>query len=513
MNPSSPPHAPAQPATSSRDDLPPLLAVLSPPLRRALDGQPLNDLVEVILDLGRRPQACFPGRCIPLSDTAVTAADLQAVIAQIGEFNADNRAGLEGTLHRISAIRNRANRIIGLTMRIGRAVSGTIDLIRDLVEARANTLLLGRPGIGKTTRLREIARILADDLGRRVVIVDTSNEIAGDGDIPHSAIGGARRMQVPHPELQHAVMIEAVENHMPEVIVIDEIGTTAEALAARTIAERGVQLIGTAHGDTLHNLVLNPTLSDLVGGIQSVILGDEEARLRDSQKTVRERKAPPTFDAVVELIDRHQVIVHHDTAQAVDLLLQGLDPGGVRRTDRGEIVPAAFPSQQLDIRAAATLAVTAGASQVRVYPYAMSRDIVERVIRSHRLDTRTVARPEQADLIIALRARAEDARLRRITQATGLPLYVVRKNSTAQIRRVLQNILNVAPGSGDGEITEAVKEAEQAIRRVLDEGVAVALTPRTAALRRMQHRLVTRHRLVAESHGSEPLRHLVIHPA
>ncbi len=496
------------------EDIVPFLSVLPDPLRQALHTHSLEDLLEVILDLGRQPLACFPGHCVTLSSTPVSAADLQAVVSRIGEFNADNRAGIEGTLHRISALRNRRHQIIGLTMRVGRSVTGTIDLLRDLVETGANTLLLGRPGIGKTTRLREIARVLSDDLGKRVVIVDTSNEIAGDGDIPHPAIGTARRMQVPHPDLQHAVMIEAVENHMPEVIIIDEIGTAAETLAARTIAERGVQLIGTAHGESLQNLIMNPSLNDLVGGIHAVTLGDDEARLRDSQKTIRERKAPPTFDAVVELKGRCDVIVHHDTARAVDLLLQGFDPGGLRRSSHGRDEKIPYLQQPPDTpHTANPLPPSAQPRHVRIYPYAMSRDIVERVIRSQHLEAATVGRPEQAHLILTLRARDNDARLHRIVKATGLPVHVVRKNSTAQIRRVLLNILNILPGPDDGETGEAVKETEQAIQRVLDEGVPVALSPRSAAVRRLQHRMIIRHQLVAESHGSEPLRHLVIQPA
>ncbi|MDE3229216.1 MAG: AAA family ATPase, partial [Chloroflexota bacterium] len=241
----------------------------------------------------------------------------------IGQFGDDNRAGIERTLHRISAIRNRRGEVVGLTCRVGRAVRGPVALIRDVVEQGRSILILGRPGVGKTTLLREAARVLADELGKRVVVVDTSNEIAGDGDIPHPGIGRARRMQVAHPAEQHAVMIEAVENHMPEVIVIDEIGTELEAQAARTIAERGVQLVGTAHGRTLENLLLNPTLSDLVGGIQAVTLGDEEARRRGTQKTVLERKAPPTFDVLVEQQSWREVIVHRDVAAAVDELLRG----------------------------------------------------------------------------------------------------------------------------------------------------------------------------------------------
>ena len=310
----------------SIDDLDALLTALPREIVEAVHALPDKQaLIEVVLDLGRRPEARFPNSEVTLLDREIDEADIAHVVEHIGTFGDDNRAGIERTLHRISAIRNRSGKIVGLTCRIGRAVYGTIEIIGDFVESGKSILIMGRPGIGKTTMLREAARVLADDLGNRVVVVDTSNEIAGDGDIPHPAIGKARRMQVRTPSLQHEVMIEAVENHMPQVIVIDEIGTELEAHAARTIAERGVQLIGTAHGNNLDNLMLNPTLYDLIGGIQSVTLGDEEARRRRTQKSVLERKAPPTFDVVIEIQDRDRVLVHPDVGETVDNLLRG-DP-------------------------------------------------------------------------------------------------------------------------------------------------------------------------------------------
>lgn len=320
------------------DDLHALLGVLPPRIVTSVSqANNTDNLLEIILDLGRLPMARFIEEEVELSDVEIDRADIDYVVERIGEFDADNRAGLERTLHRISAIRNRRAHIVGLTCRVGRAVYGTIDIIQDLVESGKSILILGRPGVGKTTMLREAARILAEK--KRVIIVDTSNEIGGDGDVPHPAVGRARRMQVATPSLQHEVMIEAVENHNPEVIVIDEIGRELEAAAARTIAERGVQLVGTAHGRTLENLLLNPTLSDLVGGIESVTLSDEEARRRGTQKTVLERRAPPTFDVLIEILDRDRLAVHPDVSAAVDGLLRGypLQPEIRTRDEEGEI--------------------------------------------------------------------------------------------------------------------------------------------------------------------------------
>lgn len=299
------------------DDIEKLMAVLPPYLADALVsiGHP-DGLVEIVIDLGRLPTARYVNENYVLSDVEVSRDEIDYITSHLGGFDADNRGGIERTLHRISAIKNRTGDVVGLTCRVGRAVFGTIDIIEDIIRNGKSVLILGAPGVGKTTMLRESARVLAESL--RVVIVDTSNEIGGDGDIPHPAIGLARRMQVATPSLQHEVMIEAVENHNPQVIVIDEIGRELEAQAARTIAERGVQLIGTAHGNSLENLLRNPTLSDLVGGIQAVTLSDEEARRRRTQKTVLERRSPPTFDVLIEMQERARMVIHHDIASAVD---------------------------------------------------------------------------------------------------------------------------------------------------------------------------------------------------
>lgn len=511
-------------ALPTTDDLNLLIAALPPDLQLRIHSCASGSLLEIVLDLGRPPQARLPGRSVRLAETPVTREDLARITERVGTFGRDNRAGIEGTLHRISAIRNRRGDIVGLTLRVGRTVAGTIDIIRDLIEGGRSVLLLGRPGVGKTTKLREIARVLADDFQKRVIVIDTSNEIAGDGDIPHRAIGSARRMQVPvaSPDAQRDVMIEAVENHMPEVIIIDEIGTAAEAMAARTIAERGVQLIGTAHGNTLENLVRNPMLSDLVGGVQIVTLGDEEARLRGTQKTISERKAPPTFTAVVEIVDHDEVIVHTDAARAVDALLRDVPLQGARRRT-GEAAPpiaAREPEPTVEdpppgrwrTEPHRPLSADELRDTIRIYPHALGRDLLERVIRDMRLDARVVNRPERAQLIVSLRSRADDPRLQRAAAATGAAIHTVKKNSSSQVRHLLRDLFHQVPGIDEQDAEIAIRETEDGIRKALSEGVTVALSPRPAALRRLQHRVVSRHHLVAESMGSEPQRHLVIFP-
>ena len=526
----------------------------------------LEELLEVVLDLGREPEARFVSGDAPLSSQEIDAEDLQSVIERLGEFGDDNRAGIERTLHRISAIRNRRGQVIGLTCRIGRAVFGTIKMIEDLAFSGKNILLLGRPGVGKTTMLRETARVLSVEAQKRVVIVDTSNEIAGDGDVPHPAIGRARRMQVATPSQQHGVMIEAVENHMPETVVIDEMGAEQEAAAARTIAERGVQLIATAHGNTLDNLIMNPTLSDLVGGIQTVTLGDQEARYRGTQKTVLERKAPPTFDVVVEIQSWERLAVHDDVAHVVDQWLRGypivpevrwLDENGEvqraeeeyranadapppfamngtkrqpedRRSGRdygherrrdfarepGRSVPSPRPMGEMSDEEEAMV------SEVRVFLFGVGRDKLEAAMVESGTPVQIVNELRRADLVLTTKTHyRRGSQLVRIAEANGKPVYVLRKNSLPQLQDFLRTV--VAQRNPNGQfrggrapaaepddppnIERAMQEAEEAANRVLSgEEVTVKLSPQRSHIRRLQHILGQRYNVASTSQGREP---------
>jgi stage III sporulation protein SpoIIIAA len=477
-----------------------------------------EELLEVVLDLGREPEARFPAEAVSLSPEPVTREDIDHVVARVGAFTDDNRAGIERTLHRISAIRNRQGRVVGLTCRTGRCVYGTIDIIRDIVETGRSILLLGRPGIGKTTKLREVARVLADDLSKRVVIVDTSNEIAGDGDIPHPGIGRARRMQVRRPDLQHAVMIEAVENHMPEVIVIDEIGTEAEAIAARTIAERGVQLIGTAHGNSLDNLLVNPTLCDLIGGIHAVTLSDEEAKRRGTQKTVLERKAPPTFDVVIEIMEINKLAIHHDVADVVDRYLRGFvaAPEIRQLTPEGEVEviapePVSIQEPMLFGHLAAegiSEPAAPGRRELRLFPYGISRNKLERALNDLGLRAQIVKTHDQADAIVTLKAHyRRDPGKFQDAVTMGIPVHVVRSNTYHQILGVLREIFRLSRASAE---ERAMQEAQAAVEHVLQTSEPVELSPETPYIRRLQHNLANQHHLNSHSVGVDPSRRLRI---
>ena len=520
------------------DDLDALLGVLPENIVEAVHkANNYDDLLEIILDLGRVPKARFVDREVVLSNKEITHHEIDYVVERVGEFDADNRAGLERTLHRISAIRNRRGHIVGLTCRVGRAVYGTIDIVEDIITSGKSLLLLGRPGVGKTTLLREAARILAES--KRVIVVDTSNEIGGDGDVPHPAVGQARRMQVREPMLQHEVMIEAVENHNPEVIVIDEIGRELEAAAARTIAERGVQLIGTAHGNTLDNLLLNPTLSDLVGGIEAVTLSDEEARRRGTQKTVLERRAPPTFDMLIEIQQRDRLAVHADIAAAVDAMLRGYplppeirtrneegkihiektapgpalrpEPGfriennrGPRRAPRPSVAPEAISTQQPgSYRPLQT---------VRVYPYGVARNRLMQATKRLGVPAVVVRDIGEAEVLVTLKTYYRN-RQQAVVDAEhrGMPIYVLRANTVSQLEQFLSDLFNLS------EVVPAASEMEQiktqtqaAIAAVLNGERWVDLSPGPATVRRLQHEMARQAELISHSYGKEPRRHVRI---
>ncbi len=528
----------------------------------------IGDLLEVVLDLGRPPEARFPSEQVSLSDIEVTHDQIAHVVDHVGHFGDDNRAGIERTLHRISVLRNRAGEPVGLTCRVGRAVYGSVRLIEDLVRSGKSVLILGRPWVGKTTILRETARVLADEADKRVVVVDTSNEIAGDGDVPHPAIGRARRMQVANTSLQHNVMIEGVENHMPEVIVIDEMSTELEALAARTIAERGVQLVATAHGNTLSNVVSNPTLSDLVGGTQTVTLGDIEARRRRTQKTVLERKHDPTFDIVVEIRERNVVTVHPEVGIAVDRMLRGisipqeerrLQPDGSVETQieeipgtESEFTPAPFevgdvgrnrsgrggggsrdwPDQADRIRGGYEPGEVSGQFDdadapkpvvTKVFPFGIPKSAINEIIVETNSPVAVVDFADAAEIFVTTKSHysRRPTAVRR-AERDGVMVHVLRRGTKEQIKQFLkrfsQNRIPAQNGINadyddleqGGRAREALKETESAIGRVVSGERRVELMAQPPFVRRLQHGLAARNNLGSASMGKEPSRRVVI---
>jgi len=497
------------------DDMDALLGILPPRIHQPLCQQPnISELLEVVLDLGRSPEARFTHREQVLDQQEVDEQDIDHVVSRISSFGGDNRAGIERTLHRISAIRNRKGRIVGLTCRVGRAVFGTIKVIEDLVQSGKSVLLLGRPGVGKTTMLREVARVLADEINKRVIIVDTSNEIAGDGDIPHPAIGHARRMQVTTPTQQHAVMIEAVENHMPEVIIIDEIGTELEAMAARTIAERGVQLVGTAHGNTLDNLMMNPTLADLVGGIQSVTLGDEEAKRRGTQKSILERKSPPTFDIVVEIQDWDKVAIHPDVGAAVDAMLRGQPAATEIRwlDDKGEVRIEQVEPEVAVKKTGRRKSEVKAEQPPRLFLFGVNRSRLEQIAREMNLEMDVVNNLDGANLFVTsknyYRRRSQKVR---DAEAANLPVHVLKSNTPPQIRQLLHSIYPAISQEKTDRIRKALGEAEAAVGRLKEGRDAVELSPQSAYIRRLQHLIAERNNLASRSTGQAPERRVRIY--
>nr|UAD84196.1 hypothetical protein [Gracilaria changii] len=557
------------------DDLAQLLDILPDFIKHPLEVHTNRKLlIEVVMDLGRKPEARFPKGPEYLSSRIITWQDLDYSIKRIGNFSGDNRSGIERTLHRISSIKNRQGSIIGLTCRVGRAVLGTISIIRDLLDKNPSILLLGKPGVGKTTAIREIARVLADEMEKRVVIIDTSNEIAGDGDIPHPAIGRARRMQVSRPELQHQVMIEAVENHMPEVIIIDEIGTELEALAARTIAERGVQLVGTAHGNYLDSLIKNPILSDLIGGIQYVTLGDDEAKRRGSQKSILERKASSAFQVAIEIHDRHSWIVHESVGQAVDQLLQGanlwvqqrklLSDGSIiiqcqKYIPMNFVSNSSFYNPKSNIKnskstnfnvnlvnsqlsssfcktesqaqwhnmssiANMSKAIIHNVINIYLYVYYINISQVQVIINSLHLPIIITRDIVQADIILALRSNFKhNTKLKQIAKSKQIVIYTIHSATSANIKRALTKMLNISKVSTynwdfickNRTVIElrALIETRIAIEKIVNrKKQSVELLPKNVNLRKLQHQLINVYNLRCRSFGEEPNRRLKIYP-
>nr|YP_009297710.1 hypothetical protein Kuma_010 [Kumanoa americana]AOM67444.1 hypothetical protein Kuma_010 [Kumanoa americana] len=558
------------------DDLGELLAILPLSIKKSLEHHhKRSNLIEIVMDLGRRPEARFPEGPEYLSSKIITWYDLDYAIKRIGNFSGDNRAGIERTLHRISSIRNRQGNVVGLTCRVGRAVFGTINIIRDLLEKNESILLLGKPGVGKTTAIREIARVLADEMKKRVVIIDTSNEIAGDGDIPHPAIGRARRMQVARPELQHQVMIEAIENHMPQVIIIDEIGTELESLAARTIAERGVQLVGTAHGNYLDSLIKNPILSDLIGGIQYVTLGDDEAKRRGTQKSILERKAAPAFQVAIEIHERASWVIHEKVDETIDQILQGAHSFIQKRTilsDGSIQIECKEITQELNWNQNKTKNIKVSLNKdiinyngevnnnkllnqvhdskvnlletslsflninksyylsnkknqtLAIYSYALSSQQIQSIIEMWHFPFIIVREINKADIILALRSNIkQNAKLRQIAHNRRLTIYTIHSNTLTQITRALKKIWDmhsVAKIKWESlcadktlEEVDALNEVKWAIEKiVMPKNQPVELLYRLAKFRKIQHALVKFYKFKARSFGEEPCRRLRIYP-
>lgn len=513
------------------DDIDLFLDILPKKITSNIDRD--KQLIEVVMDLGRPPVIIYSKNKKTLDKELVTDLDLSFVLEKLGHVGDDNRAGIEKTLHRISLIRNRASKTIGLTCRVGRAIFGSIQIIEDFIGNGKSILIMGKPGIGKTTMLREIARLLADKKDKRVVVIDTSNEIAGDGDIPHPAIGSARRMQVKNTDLQHNVMIEAVENHMPEVIVIDEISTEKEAMASRTIAERGVQLIATAHGNTLDNLIINPTLSDLIGGVKSVTLGDIEARRRKTQKTVLEREFEPTFDILVEIIDRNEVGVHFDVSTSVDKKLRGIPTTTeIRKISDGELVKVSDEINNIDFSNNKNLLENNqnirveekqeknNNQKINVFPYGLQKIKLKKLSKSFFSNIRIVSKPESAKIILTTKSnysKEPKPKIIEMAEKVGIPIHLIKKGSSDQITRFLEKISQENPSKEksidnklDTDNSEALNEVKIGIKKIKNGVNQIELSPQNPQIRRKQHFFATNEGVGSISIGEENNRRIVL---
>jgi stage III sporulation protein SpoIIIAA len=483
------------------EDLRLLLAILPADVReRICDIGREDELLEVVLDLGRVPSARYVPGEINLRDQEVTQTEIDAVVSSVGEFDDDNRAGIARTLHRISAIRNRRGEVVGLTCRVGRAVFGTIDIVADFIEDGESILLLGRPGVGKTTMLREMARVLSDK--KRVIVVDTSNEIGGDGDIPHPAVGRARRMQVPKPAYQHEVMIEAVENHNPEVIIIDEIGREREAAAARTINERGVQLIGTAHGNTIENLLLNPTLSDLVGGIESVTL---DSMLRGHPCAVELRYIDEQGQIATELSEDWQV-----SAPEISRKRKPLEQREIQNSGRFQTSKRSEVGSGKGQRAEHKRFSERSTRLLNVYAYGVARNRLKQAAKRLKVSLNMVENLSEADVLVTLKSYFRRQR-KLISDAQNLriPVYVLRANTVTQMEGFLAEAMNLNFAPSD-PFEDAIDETKQAIKLVQAGQGSVDLRPKGSAVRRHQHQMARQANLVSHSYGKGSGRHVRI---